>query len=630
MTNLFEILSSSWSQALGWTLLHSLWQSVIIFLLVLTLHRFVHTRYANVRYLIAVGGLATLCLASVATFLHIHLQISESITVFQQVHQARFTAESGMTAALPGERSFLNIVQAYMPFIVAAWLIGALAFMARMLGGWWYVLKLKQEAIPASDQWLDKLNSIRYALGIRQWVELAVSVKISTPVVLGYAKPVILVPVGIFTGLTPQQVETVFLHELMHIKRNDYLINLIQSFIESIFFFNPFVWILSSVIRREREHCCDDAVVANHAEALDYAHALAKLEEARLHSPTLALPLSANKNHLLYRIKRILERSANRYPLRERMIPLLLLITGLTCASWLSVQSDSPNETTNREAESTSANRLTIVYSDTTIKEKSASYSQKVIITTSEDGQPKKEVIEEFEGDEDLRKQIDDLVQYEFHFNFEHPSPMPDFNFPMDSDYTYQYSLHIDSIPFNIDTIPQFDYQWQKEFGDAFEKTFRENHQHLEKMMNDIHLRFEDGQWQKQFEKHIEKMHEQLEESRQRLLELDHEKLARLHEEHSLAVQNKIEETRQRMMEWEKEHGETHRRNMDNKLKALEKNMQAFEKALKDELVKDGYLKKNEELKSLNWNNDHIEVNGKSIKRSDEKKYRELHNRYMK
>ena len=112
-----------------------------------------------------------------------------------------------------------------------------------------------------------------------------------------------------------------------------------QSFMEAIYFFNPFVWMISGIIRQEREHCCDDAVVKFYGNPLAYVRALATLEETRFSKSGLALSFAQDKNQLLNRIKRIMEKSVTTYSGRERIIPVALLIIGLICASWLTIQS---------------------------------------------------------------------------------------------------------------------------------------------------------------------------------------------------------------------------------------------------------------------------------------------------
>ena len=124
-------------------------------------------------------------------------------------------------------------------------------------------------------------------------------------------------------------------------------------------------------MKREREHCCDDAVVQLHGSANEYAQALATLEELRLSKVGLALSLAENKNQLLNRIKRLMEKSVKNYSSRERIIPALLLVIGLICASWISTH------TSKTELSSINPDRL-IVASDTIKKNKKPKINKKV------------------------------------------------------------------------------------------------------------------------------------------------------------------------------------------------------------------------------------------------------------
>ena len=109
------------------------------------------------------------------------------------------------------------------------------------------------------------------------------------PVVIGYLRPVILVPVGMLAGMPAAQVEAILLHELAHVRRRDYLANLLQTVGEGFLFYHPAIWWISSVIRSERENCCDDLVVEASGDAREYAAALAALEHTRLAADRAAL-----------------------------------------------------------------------------------------------------------------------------------------------------------------------------------------------------------------------------------------------------------------------------------------------------------------------------------------------------
>src|SRR5580693_5112634 len=131
-----------------------------------------------------------------------------------------------------------------------------------------------------------------------------VSALVQAPVVVGWLKPVVLVPVGALAGLPPEQIEALLAHELAHIRRHDYLVNILQSIAEALLFYHPAVWWISNHIRNERELCCDDVAVAISGDAFIYARALVDLEQYR---PAHLNPaLAANGGSLRERIGRLL------------------------------------------------------------------------------------------------------------------------------------------------------------------------------------------------------------------------------------------------------------------------------------------------------------------------------------
>lgn len=153
--------------------------------------------------------------------------------------------------------------------------------------------------------WLAKLDVLRKKLGVVKHITLHVSEKIKVPLTAGFIKPVILLPVAMISRLSPEQVESILLHELAHIKRLDYLWNMIQKVIESVLFFNPFVWMIVKEINKEREYCCDEIVVSKTSDPLTYAKALLQLE-VEVKSNELAMCASGNESYpLLDRIKRV-------------------------------------------------------------------------------------------------------------------------------------------------------------------------------------------------------------------------------------------------------------------------------------------------------------------------------------
>jgi GWxTD domain-containing protein len=182
---------------------------------------------------------------------------------------------------------------------------GVLVFHLRSLAGWVSARRLCNTGVCcAPDVWQEQLGRLRLRMRVSRPVALLESGLAAVPAAVGYLRPVILVPAGLLAGLPAGQVEAILLHELAHIRRCDYLINLLQTFVEGLLFYHPAVWWISGVIRSERENCCDDLVVATHGDPHEYAAALTALEASRSAVPVIAL--AATEGSLVKRIRRLL------------------------------------------------------------------------------------------------------------------------------------------------------------------------------------------------------------------------------------------------------------------------------------------------------------------------------------
>jgi beta-lactamase regulating signal transducer with metallopeptidase domain len=619
MNTMNEFFRQDWAQALGWTFLHSLWQSLLIIMVILTCLRVIPSVHARLRYGITCIGLFVAFVLSLATFTLLYTARSADsspIGYSNTVQQVSVSAGADAPVLEHTLSAITSFLETNIPFILTTWTIGFMIFGLRFFGGLWYIRKLRQSAIPLQARWTSSVERLRSTLGISKAVKLAESVYINTPMVIGYLKPIILIPVGMISGLSTEEVETIFIHELAHIKRHDYLINLFQSFMEMVFFFNPFIWTLSNHLRKEREYCCDDIVISQHGSSLAYAHALARLEEVRLSNNPFALGLAENKNVLLDRIKRIMEKSAKNYSGKDRMIiPAILLVAGLLCASWLSIHQE------NRFQEFPANEQDTSVKKDS----KSAKFSQKRIITIDENGQPHEEIIREFDGDEELRP----LVELNVPTEVAPLIPPPALNFPLhpiapDVDL----NIMIDTIPpigsFDMDT-----HEWE-EFAKAFEENFREkfesfyesHEKELEEMMKDLESKFKSLE-SRSFDEQIEHFN--------------------LTEEHLEAAQEAQEQAMEALRNIDLDHTFEHLHEGLEKLEHFdmepfsdipdqffnEANFKEYERALRKALVEDGYLKGTETVNSMEWNDGSFKVNGKEIKKEDQNKYRALHDKYL-
>jgi hypothetical protein len=186
------------------------------------------------------------------------------------------------------------------------WLAGVAALLLRMAAGLWRVRQLQVTAFAAEpSRWQAAAERIARRLGIRAAVRVAETTQVDAPVALGWLRPVILLPIAALANLTPIQVEAILAHELIHVRRHDYVINILQTITETILFYHPAVWWVSRQIRVEREHCCDDVAVQVCGDPVEYATALAELEEWR--SREVSLAMAATGGSLMGRVRRLLK-----------------------------------------------------------------------------------------------------------------------------------------------------------------------------------------------------------------------------------------------------------------------------------------------------------------------------------
>ncbi|MFZ4462814.1 MAG: M56 family metallopeptidase, partial [Bacteroidales bacterium] len=219
----------------------------------------------------------------------------------------------------------------------------------RFSGGIWLTYRLKRKGrIACPDYWQQRLDIICNQLGINRSVRIFESVKISMPMVIGYLKPVILIPAGTLALIPYDQIEMVLLHELAHIRRADYLVNIFQSFVEILLFFNPFVWWITSVIRQERENCCDDLALGLNQQPGSLANALVNLSEIKLNQSYTSNLLYFNKINTMKRIERMFHQNHRRPATREKLIVSLLafiFVAVISTDALLAKVSDRENET---------------------------------------------------------------------------------------------------------------------------------------------------------------------------------------------------------------------------------------------------------------------------------------------
>ena len=315
MTTVSALLNHPLMREVGWTLLHSLWQGALIGLVFLVLRDALRRQSANMRYL---AGCACLALLAAAPVLTLFLGLAAVST--GGAGNDGMAVATGLLAAGPrpaglgtpfygdgnvwrlaGGSDFLTRLA---PALVLGWLLGVMFFSARLTRSCWSVRGIRtRDNEPVDAVWLETLDELRRRLGVSRPVRLLKSALVEVPTVIGWFRPVILLPAATLSGLTPGQLEAILAHELAHVRRLDYLVNAFQCLVETLMFYHPVAWWISRCIREERENCCDDLVIEVCGDRLGYARALATLEGLRAELPDLAF--AASGGSLLGRIRRL-------------------------------------------------------------------------------------------------------------------------------------------------------------------------------------------------------------------------------------------------------------------------------------------------------------------------------------
>jgi beta-lactamase regulating signal transducer with metallopeptidase domain len=293
-----NFISNTVMEAWGLTLLHSVWQGAVWMILLLVLLRFI--RNAVHRYTAGVvvfaGFALTVMLTAIVLFPASPINSDSQLTGLDLViHVSESTAAS----------QYFN---QWMPWFVNFWMLGTVLFFLRMFAGLHYLNRLERMGTAdVPELWIEKIRGIAKEIGIHRKVKILNSQLVDMPMVYGTFRPVLLLPVAYMGGLTMEQLEAIFAHELAHIRRHDYAVNFVQHLFEAVFFFNPFVWLISKTINDERELCCDDLAIQYCTNRRLYVKALSELEIYRSSHSGLAMGLANSSSGLIHRIRRLIE-----------------------------------------------------------------------------------------------------------------------------------------------------------------------------------------------------------------------------------------------------------------------------------------------------------------------------------
>lgn len=328
-----EALLNNLIQATGWSILHSLWQAALVYALLLPSQMRIFRLKAKLKYNLAFAANTIIFICFIATFLSVFKwpAAQQSVSTMQVITDTNLLSHSFLSAIL------VPYAEKIFPFLVLLYGIGLLIQSVIVFKGYNKIQSLKRAArISIPEEWNLLFEALTKKLNISKHVSFHLSNHVNVPLVIGFFKPVVLFPVALVAQMEMKHIEAILIHELSHIRRNDYLFNLVRTLIETILFFNPFVWLTGRFIDIEREHACDDLVVDLTNTPLTYAHALLQLELlADQSSPVFALAATGKNQHLYQRIKRITAMKTNYMNSKQKLFAVALTLTTIISLAWI-------------------------------------------------------------------------------------------------------------------------------------------------------------------------------------------------------------------------------------------------------------------------------------------------------
>ena len=353
-------------------LVHACWQGTLVAALLAGVLWLLRGHAPSVRYGVGCVALGLLIALPVSTGLLFHTSSvgtagpvataqggepeTAQVLALLQASSVETVRSFAWTQPATWDDAAASVLRPWLPWMVAAWSLGLLLAAGRLAGGALHVRRLRRRSTPAPEPWPDRLARLADRLGVRTSVPLRVVESIDGPMVTGWVRPMVLMPAGMLTGLPPNQVEALLVHELAHIRRHDVLVGWLQAMVEAALFFHPAAWWISGRIRRERELCCDDLTVETGADTLVYAEALTAVAEQQVR-PTLAL--AASDGPLLQRIRRLVAPRPSTSNWKDRVSlgasAVLLIALPVLVAACASQQGATTEDTSLSNAEARAA-----------------------------------------------------------------------------------------------------------------------------------------------------------------------------------------------------------------------------------------------------------------------------------
>ena len=345
------------SQVLGITIIHSVWQGLLIYFMLRIALLFSARLTSSAKYLLAVSSLLAITIWFVYTLIneiYFYNWLAEEKQTLAIVAMAPHIIQGHDMISDQGMRYYYSI-ERYLPWVTALYISGLLFNTVKLLVDR-RKIGIIRHTMSIEIALQRKVNLFTGMLDIEHRVKVGLTKLVDVPCMVGYLKPVILLPLTLSTYLGAEEIEAILLHELAHIKRNDYLVNLLQQVITTLLFFNPCAQLINRIINDERENCCDDLVVQSASNPVVYAKALLKLEQTRENNMRMAMSATGKKYHLLNRIERIMKTKESKINLYHPLIALLLLVGSIGSIAWL-----NPKINIKKSAEKTNVPTLAVI-----------------------------------------------------------------------------------------------------------------------------------------------------------------------------------------------------------------------------------------------------------------------------
>ena len=646
----YEIIS-----ALGWTIVHSLWHGIVVAILLSILLVFLSKSSAKIRSYVSYAALINIVAASIKTFSNyyeIKADQKENVKTLEQfilneseVNSSEITTQN-LFAEFKNTSTFVieslgSFFQNNLNMIVSIWVVGILFFFIRLLGGFVYTQRIKHyKTFEVNEIWRERLQNLADEMQIQKKVQLVESALIKLPMVIGYFKPVVLMPLSTLTGLPQNQIEAILAHELAHIKREDYFLNIVQSMIEILFFFNPAVWWISSTIRKEREYSCDELAIEVCGDSLILANALIAIQQKLNSKPAFALAALGNENSLILRIKKMLNKNNNKllYPKKLAVIVFMIISLGLITAAACSSNIDNLN---NNELNNT----LSATQNENINFAAIASPAEPAKPLPPADDEAKRKTFSFYEhenGDEVHWKVVTkdgEIVEL-----YKDGEKLSDEEMSENEDYINDKLAEIEEGLEEIDEIDfdelheslknlkfNFKFDFDDESFTASMKQLKEGLKHLKDHKFNFEFDFDDD-WDFDSESFREELKESLKELDHMNFEFDFDKEEfkegmREFRDNMKDFKVDMKEFKANMKDFDVDMSEL--KNEMKELKVELKKLDGFLDETKSELISDGYVDEDAEDYDMELHEDEMIVNGKKLPDDLHKKYLDIYEKHF-